>query len=100
MEEFCEQYNTDDILKTIIRRRDKQKDFVNLLFKCIDNLNQWTIKPLKVMLTFAITHGNPLFEKIPLIIRQVKEEYHEEIIGHLKYATQIEFGEHVAKWIG
>ena len=69
MEEFCEIYSTDDILKTIIRRRDMQTDIVTFLFKNITNLNQWTIKPLKVMISFAITHGNPLFEKIPEIMR-------------------------------
>ena len=44
------------------------------------------------MVSFAITHGNPLFEKIPMIMEQVNEDYQDELIEHLKYAAQIEFG--------
>ena len=62
-------------------------DIINFLMKNISNLNHWTIKPLKLIISFAITHGNPLYEKIPLIMMQASFEYQDELSGHLKYAT-------------
>jgi len=100
LEQFCDLYNSDDILKTIIRRRDMPTDIVGFLFKSISNLKQWTIKPLKVMISVAVTHGNPLFERIPAIMESVKEDYQDELTSYLQYALHIEFGEDAAKWIG
>lgn len=68
LEEFCSLYSTDDILKTIMRRREVHTNIMNFFFQNITNANKWTINPLKVMVSFAVTHGNPLFEKIPYII--------------------------------
>ena len=49
-------------------------DIVDFLFKSILNLKQWTIKPLKLMIAVAVTHGNPLFEKLPTIMESVEED--------------------------
>jgi len=57
-----------------MRRREKQDDIESFLFKSIPNVNQWTVKPIKILISFAIVHGNPLFENIPRFMGKVNEE--------------------------
>ena len=43
--------------------------------------------------------GNPFFEKLPCILNQVKDEYKQELITHLKMSAMIYFGKYTAEWL-
>jgi hypothetical protein len=54
---------------------------------------------LKVLISFAIYVGNPLFGDIPKVIRQSKLEHQQELVEHLVHASSLEFSEETGLWM-
>ena len=65
LEQFCNDYDINDIFKTITRRKDKHKDVVEFFYKNLRNVRQWTLPALQLLISSAVAFGNPLFERLP-----------------------------------
>ena len=73
---MCEKYELNTIIKAISYRKDFfNKDVMNFFKNVLAQKKYWTIKPIKLMLTFAIMQGNPLFQLIPSMINGAKTEF-------------------------
>ena len=69
LEQFCSEHHLNDIVKTINRRREMHTDLVNFFYKNLGNVKEWSKQALFLLVSCAVSFGNPLFEKLPQIIR-------------------------------
>ena len=72
LEEICEQHEMADIEGTILRMYT-DSDITNMLeffATSVRYVESLPVKPVQVMLTLAVVHGNTLFTKIPEIMRR------------------------------
>jgi len=100
MEEFCQLYSFDLILRAANSRQDFFNKSVTAFFeKVVDYKKYCNIQPIKLMLQMAIVQGSPLFQLIPAVINGVKEEYKEELKLFMKDRATIEFDEEAANWL-
>ena len=74
LEQYFSEKNLNDIVKTINRRRDMHNDLINFFIRNLSNVKEWSKKALYLLISCAVSFGNPLFEKLPQIITQSKEE--------------------------
>ena len=74
LEQFCSEYVLYDIVKTINRRKEMHSVLINFFYKNLGNVKEWSIQALYLLVSCAVSFGNPLFEKLPQIIMQCKEE--------------------------
>mgnify|MGYP001090586160 CR=1 FL=1 len=53
---------------------------MNFFKNLLGQKKYWTIKPIKLMITFAIMQGEPLFQLIPSMINESNAEFKDELI--------------------
>ena len=61
-------------------------------------MKEWSFEALQLLISCAVSFGNPLFEKIPDIIKSAKEELRESLIKHHKLVALMEFDFEVSTW--
>ena len=77
----------------------KNNEIINFFHKNLGNFKEWSKLAQYLLVSCAVSFGNPLFEKLPQIIRQSKEEVRDDIINHLRLEVLSEFDSEVADWI-
>ena len=94
---MCEKYELNNIVQAIGYQKDFfNKDVMNFFKNLLGQKKYWTIRPIKLMLTFAIMQGNPLFQLIPSMINESNAEFKDELIEHMTLEARLEFGEEVS----
>ena len=68
--------------------------FINQIHQLLD----WELNPLKIMITYAATHEK-LFNKIPMIMTMVPDEYKDQIVQQFKNTVSVKFGPEEAEWL-
>ena len=71
---------------------------MDFFYKNLKNVKEWSIKAIKLLISCSVSLGNPLFEKIPDIIKSAKEDFRESLIKHLTLAVLMEFDFKVSTW--
>ena len=100
MEDFCKTYDNPSIMKAFRQQRDfftnEVTDFIKMM---MDKISQWTIEPVKLMISIAVVHCNSIFELLPKIIDGANPVNKPKLLEFMAYQARFEFSSEVSKWL-
>ena len=98
IEKLCEEHGLDDIVNTLSKNGARHAEIESFFQRIIDQAGKCSFKPLQILLSYAVFKGNPVFEKLPQVMQNAKEELRPQLEEHLERITRLEFGAEASKW--
>lgn len=98
IEKLCEEHGLDDIVNTLSKNGARYAEIESLFQRIVDQAGKCSFKPLQILLSYAVFKGNPVFEKLPQVMQNAKEELRPQLEEHLERITRLEFGAEASKW--
>ena len=99
IEKLCEEYGMDDIVNTLSKNGARYAEIESFFQRIIDQAGKCSFIPLQILLSYAVFKGNPVFEKLPQVMQNAKEELQNPLKEHLERTTRLEFGSEASKWL-
>lgn len=98
IEKLCEDYCLDHIVSTLSKNGARYEKIERFFQRIVDQAGKCSFKSLQILLSYAVFKGNPLFEKLPQVMKNAKEELREQLNEHLERTMRLEFGTLASKW--